>query len=149
MLNKLSAPKGANKRRKRVGRGESSGHGKTATRGGKGQSARKGNSKPRLGFEGGQMPMFRRIPKRGFKNPHRTEYAVVNVSDLERAFAPGETVDLASLQARRLVSRELDGVKVLGTGDLKKRLTVKAAAYSGAAKQKIEAVGGSAEVISG
>jgi large subunit ribosomal protein L15 len=142
MLNRLKAPKGANKRPKRVGRGESSGHGKTSCRGGKGQTARKGNSKPRLGFEGGQMPMFRRAPKRGFKNPFRTSYAVVNVGDLERVFDSGDTVDPVTLASKRLITKPLDGVKLLGDGELKKKLTVKLAAYSASAKSKVEAAGG-------
>src|SRR6185369_12916170 len=99
-LNKMKAPKGANKKMKRVGRGESSGHGKTSTRGGKGQTARKGNSKPRLGFEGGQTPMYRRLPKRGFKNTRRDLFAVVNVESLELAYNAGETVDEASLRQK-------------------------------------------------
>ena len=101
MLHKLKAPKGANRKPKRVGRGESSGHGKTSTRGGKGQTARAGNSKPRLGFEGGQTPMYRRAPKRGFKSLDRKEYSVINVGDLEKHFNAGDVVDSESLARSR------------------------------------------------
>jgi len=147
MLNKIKAPKGANKRTKRVGRGESSGHGKTCCRGGKGQTARKGNSKPRLGFEGGQMPMFRRVPKRGFKNLFRTNYSVVNVSDLERVYKVGETVDRESLEKTGLLTVFLDGVKLCGDGELKKKLNVKLNAFTASAKSKVESAGGSVEVL--
>ncbi len=146
-LSKIKAPKGANKKLKRVGRGESSGHGKTSTRGGKGQTARKGNSKPRLGFEGGQMPMYRRLPKRGFKNIHAHEYAVVNVGTLERVFDNGATVDTAALRSAGLTNGRFDGVRVLGDGELKKKLTVKAQGFTASAKQKIEAAGGTAEIV--
>ncbi len=146
-LMNVKAPKGANKRPKRVGRGESSGHGKTCCRGGKGQTARKGNSKPRLGFEGGQMPMFRRVPKRGFKNPFRTNYSVLNLDDLERVFAAGDVVDAATLHKRGVVTKQLDGVKLLGTGSLTKKLTVKLAAFSASAKSRVEALGGMTEVV--
>lgn len=147
-LNQIRAPKGANKKLKRVGRGESSGHGKTSTRGGKGQTARKGNSKPRLGFEGGQSPMFRRLPKRGFKNIHRKLVAVVNVADLNANFNAGDSVDLETLRAKGLVrGNYLDGVRVLGDGALEKKLSVKARGFSASAKSKIEAVGGTTEVV--
>ena len=147
MLNTMKAPRGANKKMKRVGRGESSGHGKTSTRGGKGQTARKGNSKPRLGFEGGQTVMYRRLPKRGFKNLGRDTFAVVNVNDLDAAFDVGATVDEASLREKGLVKGRADGVRVLGDGALAKKLTVKAKGFSASAKQKIEAAGGTAEVV--
>lgn len=143
----MRAPKGANKKMKRVGRGESSGHGKTSTRGGKGQTARKGNSKPRLGFEGGQTPYYRRLPKRGFKNLRREHFAVVNVDTLEKIFKAGDTVDEAALRAKGLVSGPRDGVRILGDGALAKKLTVKAQGFSASAKQKIEAAGGTVEVV--
>jgi large subunit ribosomal protein L15 len=146
-LSKMRAPKGANKKMKRVGRGESSGHGKTSTRGGKGQTARKGNSKPRLGFEGGQTPMYRRLPKRGFKNLRRENFAVVNVEALEKAFKAGATVDEAALRELGLVTGRADGIRILGDGALVKKLTVKARGFTASAKQKIEAAGGSVEIV--
>lgn len=142
MLNKIKAPKGANRKPKRVGRGESSGHGKTATRGGKGQTARAGNSKPRLGFEGGQTPMYRRAPKRGFTSLHRKEFSVINVGDLEKHFNAGDVVDSKVLLDRGIVKKQLHGVKILGDGELKKKLTLHADAFSESAKAKIEAAGG-------
>src|SRR5687767_10471358 len=145
-LSKIKAPKGANKKLKRVGRGESSGHGKTSTRGGKGQTARKGNSKPRLGFEGGQTVMFRRLPKRGFKNNLANTYAVVNVGTLEEWFDNGATVDTAALKSKGLTKGRFDGVRVLGDGEIKKKLTVKAQGFTASAKKKIEDAGGTAEV---
>jgi large subunit ribosomal protein L15 len=146
-LSKIKAPKGANKKLKRVGRGESSGHGKTSTRGGKGQTARKGNSKPRLGFEGGQTTMYRRLPKRGFKNVLANTYAVVNVGTLEESFDNGATVDTAALRSKGLTNGRFDGVRVLGDGELKKKLTVKAQGFTASAKKKIEAAGGTAEIV--
>ncbi|MCC6810343.1 MAG: 50S ribosomal protein L15 [Deltaproteobacteria bacterium] len=146
-LNKMKAPKGANKKMKRVGRGESSGHGKTSTRGGKGQTARKGNSKPRLGFEGGQTPYYRRLPKRGFKNFRREDFAVVNVDTLEASYKAGETVDEASLREKGLVHGRADGVRILGDGALAKKLTVKARGFSASAKEKIEKAGGTVEIV--
>jgi large subunit ribosomal protein L15 len=145
MLDKLKAPVGANRNRKRVGRGRSSGHGKTAGRGGKGQIGRSGGKTVR-GFEGGQMPMQRRLPKVGFKNPFGKTYALVNVGTLSERFPAGAIVDAASLRQAGLIRRALDGVKVLGRGELKHALTVKAKLFSKAAKAKIEAAGGSAEV---
>jgi len=144
MLDKIKAPQGANRKRKRVGRGESSGHGKTSCRGGKGQTARSGNSKPRVGFEGGQTPMYRRLPKRGFYNPEHKHFVAVNLDDLEKFFNDGELVDLNSLNHRGLgrVRISSSGVKILGNGTLTKRLTIKALAVSASAKTKIEAVGG-------
>ncbi|MCL6597455.1 50S ribosomal protein L15 [Alicyclobacillus macrosporangiidus] len=145
-IHELKSPKGARRERKRVGRGTSSGHGKTSTRGQKGQWARSGGG-VRPGFEGGQTPLFRRIPKRGFSNARFTkEYAIVNVEQLND-FPEGTVVTPELLLERRLVRELLDGVKVLGNGDLNVKLTVRAHAYSGSAKEKIEAAGGTAEVI--
>ena len=144
-LHELSPAAGANRPSKRIGRGPASGQGKTAGKGHKGQKARSGGS-IRLGFEGGQMPLQRRIPKRGFNNIFATKYATVNVAALDK-FEDGATVDAAALKDAGLISKTLDGVKVLGNGDLKKKLTVKAAAFSESAKAKIEAAGGKAEVM--
>lgn len=129
---------------KRVGRGHGSGNGKTAGKGHKGQKARSGYSS-RPGFEGGQMPLQRRLPKRGFNNIFATKYATVNVSKLE-IFDNGTTVDAELLKEKGLVKKVFDGVKVLGNGDLTKKLTVNAAAFTETAKSKIEAAGGKAEV---
>ena len=140
-LNNLEA-----KNRKRIGRGPGSGNGKTAGKGHKGQNARSGGG-VRPGFEGGQLPLYRRLSKRGFNNYNfRTVYATVNVSDLDR-FDEGTEVTVELLKNAGLVKRELDGVKVLGNGELTKKLTVKANKFSDTAKQKIENVGGVAEVI--
>jgi large subunit ribosomal protein L15 len=126
---------------KRLGCGESSGHGKTSGKGHKGQKARSGGS-IRLGFEGGQMPLIRRIPKRGFNNAEfKTRYAVVNVSDLEH-FDAGTTVDEQTLRAAGLIRGSFDGVKILGSGELSKKLTITAAKVSASAKEKIEKAGG-------
>lgn len=144
-LHELSPAAGANRPSKRIGRGPGSGQGKTAGKGHKGQKARSGGS-IRPGFEGGQMPLQRRIPKRGFNNIFATKYATVNVAALDK-FEDGATVDAAALKDAGLISKTLDGVKVLGNGDLKKKLTVKAAAFSESAKAKIEAAGGKAEVM--
>ena len=143
-LHDLNAPKGARKAAARKGRGAGSGNGKTAGYGHKGQKARSGVKK--AGFEGGQMPLQRRLPKRGFNNIFATEYAVVKVSDLEK-FEAGSTVDAAALIAKGIIKRELDGVKVLGNGELTKAVNVKAAAYTASAKEKIEKAGGKAEVM--
>ena len=143
-LQNLTAPKGARKAATRKGRGAGSGNGKTAGYGHKGQKARSGVKK--AGFEGGQMPLQRRLPKRGFNNIFATKYAVVKVSDLEK-FEAGATVDAAALIEKKIIKRELDGVKVLGNGELTKALTVKAAAYTASAKEKIEKAGGKAEVM--
>ena len=132
------------KSRNRVGRGIGSGNGKTAGKGHKGQKARTGG-KIRRGFEGGQTPLYRRIPKRGFNNIFSTEYATVNVSDLER-FEDGTVVNMELLVKEGLVRRELAGLKVLGNGTLTKKLTVEAKKFTNAAKEKIEAVGGKLEV---
>ena len=132
--------------RKRVGRGPGSGTGKTSGKGHKGQNARSGGG-VRPGFEGGQLPLFRRLSKRGFNNYNfRTVYATVNVGDLER-FEEGTTVTKELLIEVGLVTKELDGVKILGNGELTKKLTVKADKFSSAAKEKIENVGGTTEVI--
>jgi large subunit ribosomal protein L15 len=134
------------KNRKRIGRGPGSGTGKTSGKGHKGQNARSGGG-VRPGFEGGQLPLYRRLSKRGFNNYNfRTVYATVNVSDLEK-FDEGTVVDIELLKKVRLVNKELDGVKVLGNGELTKKLTVKANKFSETAKQKIENVGGTTEVI--
>ena len=142
-LHELTPAAGSTKEVKRKGRGHGSGNGKTAGKGHKGQNARSGGG-VRPGFEGGQTMLARRIPKRGFNNIFATKYAVVNVADLER-FVDGTVVDTELLKASGLVTKELDGVKILGNGDLTKNLTVKAAKFSAAAKEKIEKAGGKAE----
>ncbi|MBQ7303222.1 MAG: 50S ribosomal protein L15 [Clostridia bacterium] len=144
-LHELSPAPGSVRESKRIGRGHGSGQGKTAGKGHKGQKARAGRGF-RAGFEGGQMPLQRRIPKRGFNNIFATRYAIVNLSALN-AFENGSEVDLAALQQAGIVKKAYDGVKVLGNGTLEKSLTVKAAAFSESAKAKIEAAGGKAEVI--
>lgn len=128
----------------RRGRGHASGNGKTAGKGHKGQKARSGA--PRPGFEGGQMPLYRRLPKRGFTNRNTKEIIAINISVLDR-FEQNEVVDIAALQAKGIISNPKDGVKILGNGEITKALTVKANAFSASAKEKIEAVGGKAEVI--
>jgi len=141
-LHTLQPRPGSKHRVKRLGCGESSGHGKTSGKGHKGQKARSGGS-IRLGFEGGQMPLIRRIPKRGFNNAEfKTRYAVVNVSDLE-SFDAGSTVDEKALRAAGLIRGIFDGVKILGNGELTKKLTITAAKVSASAKEKIEKAGGS------
>ncbi len=145
-LHELSPAAGSTKARKRIGRGAGSGQGKTAGKGHKGQKARAGRGM-RPGFEGGQMPLQRRLPKRGFNNIFRTEMAIVNLSALDKAFEAGETVTIDALLSKGLVKKVLGGVKVLGNGELSKALTVQANAFSESAKQKIEAAGGKAEVI--
>jgi large subunit ribosomal protein L15 len=145
-LHDLKPRPGAKHRRKRLGQGESSGHGKTSGRGGKGQTARSGSS-IRIGFEGGQMPLIRRIPKRGFNNArHTVEYVPVNLEALN-AFDDGARVNLDMLRKAGLANGPVKRVKVLGDGELKKKLTVSAHAFSESAKQKIEAAGGTCEVI--
>jgi large subunit ribosomal protein L15 len=145
-LHDLKPRPGAKHRRKRLGQGESSGRGKTAGRGGKGQTARSGSS-IRIGFEGGQMPLIRRIPKRGFNNTRfGTRYIPVNLEALN-TFADGAQVNEAALREIGLINGRGDGVKVLGTGELKKKLTVTAHAFSATAKTKIEAAGGKCEVV--
>lgn len=128
----------------RRGRGHGSGNGKTAGKGHKGQKARSGA--PRIGFEGGQMPLYRRIPKRGFKNRNTKEIVAINVSVLER-FEDGATVDVKALKEAGVIKNPRDGVKILGNGELTKKLNVKVDAYSASAKEKIEALGGTAEVM--
>ena len=145
-LHELSPAAGSTKERKRIGRGAGSGQGKTAGKGHKGQKARAGRGM-RIGFEGGQMPLQRRIPKRGFNNIFRTEMAIVNVAALEANYDAGAVVTIDSLIEKGLVKKVLDGVKVLGYGELSKALTVQANAISESAKQKIEAAGGKIEVI--
>lgn len=142
-LNELKPAEGSRQVRNRVGRGTSSGNGKTAGRGQKGQKAR---GKVRLGFEGGQMPLFRRMPKRGFKNVNRVEYAVVNIEKLNK-FEDGTEVTPTLLVESGIVKNEKDGIKILGNGELKKKLTVKANKFSASAKSAIEAAGGQAEVM--
>ena len=144
-LSKLQAPPGAMKARKRVGRGESSGHGGTSTRGNKGQRCRSGRRIGR-GFEGGQMPLQRRMPKRGFLNFCRQEFTIVHVGDLA-VFEAGAVVDLGAMRQAGLVRNKADRVKVLSDGDLGKALTVRAQGFSQKAKEKIEAAGGKAEII--
>ncbi len=144
-LNNLKPKKGARHAKKRVGRGPGSGHGKTAGRGEKGQKSRSGYSGKR-GFEGGQMPLHRRIPKRGFTNIFKKDYAVVNVSDLER-FDNGASIDEAALRTAGLVKGQHDGVKVLGDGELSKKLTVSATKFSKSAREIIEKAGGTCQEI--
>jgi large subunit ribosomal protein L15 len=133
------------KPRKRVGRGDGSGNGRTAGRGDKGAGQRAGFSH-RAYFEGGQIPLFRRLPKRGFKNPNHKVYSVVNVSLLEEVFAAGDMVDAVALRARGILGKKsTDGIKILGEGDLTKALTVKADKFSQSARSKIEAAGGTCE----
>ncbi|MBP5427302.1 MAG: 50S ribosomal protein L15 [Clostridiales bacterium] len=144
-LNELRSIPNSTKVSKRKGRGHGTGNGKTAGRGHKGQNARSGGG-VRLGFEGGQMPLYRRIPKRGFNNIFRKIYAVVNVSDLER-FDNDTEVTAALLKEAGLVKKVVDGVKILGNGELSKKLVVKATKFTKTAQEKIESVGGKVEVI--
>ena len=144
-IHELKAVDGSTKEVKRIGRGHGSGNGKTAGKGHKGQKARAGRGQ-RCGFEGGQMPLQRRVPKRGFNNIFATEYAVVNLSDLN-TFEDGAVVDAAALIEMGIIKKEYDGLKVLGNGELSKKVTVKAAAFSASAKDKIVAAGGKYEVL--
>ena len=144
-LHELSPAQGATKSSKRIGRGHGSGWGKTAGKGHKGQKARSGGS-IRPGFEGGQMPLQRRIPKRGFNNIFAKKIVAINVSALE-VFDNGAVVDVQALKDQGIIKKELDGVKILGNGEFTKKLTVKANAFSASAKEKIEALGGTTEVI--
>ena len=144
-IHELKKPEGSTKAPKRIGRGQGTGQGTTAGRGMNGQNSRSGGG-VRLGFEGGQMPLYRRLPKRGFNNKWAKEYAEVNVKDLDR-FEDGSVVDLGVLLAAGLVGKQLDGLKVLGNGELSKKLTVKAEKFSKSAVEKIEKAGGKAEVI--
>ena len=143
-LHELKPAEGATQAKKRVGRGTGSGLGKTSAKGHKGQKARSGSKKN--GFEGGQMPLARRLPKRGFTNIFAKEYATVNVSALE-IFEDGATVDIFDMIENGLIKKPFDGLKVLGDGESTKKLTVKAAKFTNSAKEKIEAAGGNAEVI--
>jgi len=146
-LNNLRAPEGASHRKKRVGRGPGSGWGKTSARGNKGQKSRSGYSGKR-GFEGGQMPLHRRLPKRGFTNIFKRVWAEVNLTDLELLFDAGATITPEDLQARGLVrTSRIKSVVVLGEGELTKSLTISAHRFSAAARQKIEAAGGTATLI--
>ncbi len=144
-LNELSPAQGSAKAAWRKGRGPGSGNGKTAGKGHKGQNARSGGG-VRPGFEGGQLPLYRKLPKRGFKNRFAVNYAIVNVDALNK-FEDGATVDMAALVAAKIVRKPLDGLKVLGGGELTKKLTVKATVFSATAKEKIEAVGGKTEEV--
>ena len=143
-LHELHPAEGSTTAAKRLGRGVGSGLGKTAGKGHKGAKARSGGGK-RPGFEGGQMPLYRRVPKKGFTNIFRTEYAEVNVGQLE-VFNDGVVVNAELLKAAGIIKKTMDGVKILGTGELTKKLTVEAAKFTESAKEKIEAVGGKAEV---
>ena len=145
-LHNLHPNPGATKTKKRLGRGRGSGTGKTSGKGVKGQKARPGHHGARLAFEGGQMPMPRRIPKRGFKNPFRIEAFPINVATLETAFEAGATVDLEALRAKGLVPKLVEHVKILGEGEITKKLTIKAYRASATAKEKIEKAGGTVEV---
>ena len=144
-LNELKPVEGARHAKKRVGRGVGSGMGKTATRGHKGQNARSGGG-VRPAFEGGQTPLFKRLPKRGFTNVSRKEYAVVNLGDINEKFEAGTTIDVEALKNAGLIKKEYEGVKVLGNGELTKALTIKAAKFSKSALEKISQAGGPAEV---
>jgi large subunit ribosomal protein L15 len=145
-LSKISAPVGANTKKTRAGRGVGSGLGKTAGRGQKGQKARSTGQMGRLWFEGGQTPLMRRLPKRGFRNPFPTVVAEINVGDLD-GFDAGSTLDLEVLRERGLVKGRPEKLKILGVGDLSKKLTIRAHGFSKSAKEKIEKAGGSAVVI--
>ncbi len=144
-LYELSPAEGSAKKSFRKGRGPGSGNGKTAGKGHKGQNARSGGG-VRPGFEGGQLPLYRKLPKRGFYNRFGKEYAIVNVADLN-CFEDGATVDLAALLEARIVRKSYDGLKVLGNGELSKKVTVVASVFSASAKEKIEAAGGKTEVV--
>lgn len=145
-LNELKPAEGSAKAAWRKGRGAGSGNGKTAGKGHKGQNARSGGG-VRPGFEGGQLPLYRKLPKRGFHNKFATEYAVVNLSTLEQRFSDGDTVTLEILLEKKIVRKPCDGLKVLANGELTKKLTVKAAKFTAAAKEKITAAGGQAEEV--
>jgi large subunit ribosomal protein L15 len=147
MIHEITAQVGAHKKRKRVGRGESSGHGKTSTRGTKGGGAR-ASAGPRFGTEGGQLPLFRRIPKRGFNNNYFSQkFSIVNIADLEASFESGATVDRAALISKNLVRTEANPVKILGEGELTKKLTVIAGKFSKQAADKITKAGGSVQQL--
>ena len=144
-LNELSPAAGSAKAAWRKGRGPGSGNGKTAGKGHKGQNARSGGG-VRPGFEGGQLPLYRKLPKRGFTNIFATKYVTVNVEKLN-AFEDGAVVDVNALLEKKIIRKELDGLKVLGGGEITKKITVKASIFSASAKEKIEAAGGKAEVV--
>jgi large subunit ribosomal protein L15 len=146
-LSNLAPAPGATKKRKRIGRGTGSGHGKTAGRGHKGRGARAGGNTP-PGYEGGQMPLQRRLPKHGFRNPFRREFSIVNVGQLEECFEAGAVVDPEALRVRGLVRNRTNPIKILADGKLSKSLTVKAHKFSAAAKERLQAAGGVAEVVS-
>ena len=144
-IHELKSPTALKEKRKRVGRGSGSGHGKTSGRGAKGHNARSGGGK-RRGFEGGQMPLKRRLPKRGFTNKFKKQFALVNVKDFER-FESNTVVDIALLCEKGLVTKVHDGVNILGKGELTKAITVRAHRFSDSAKEKIEKAGGHVEII--
>lgn len=145
-LHRLSPAPGSAKPNYRKGRGPGSGNGKTAGRGHKGQNARSGGG-VRPGFEGGQLPIYRKLPKRGFTNRFSKEYAIVNLEKLENFFEDGETIDKTILLNLGIIRNEKDGLKILGKGEISKKITVKASVFSKSAKEKIEAAGGSTEVV--
>lgn len=147
ILSRLRAPVGANRKKLRVGRGRASGHGKTCGRGQKGQKARQPGNIHKLHFEGGQMPLVQRLPKVGFNNIFSTKVAEINVGELARCFDAGATVDVDALVAAGLLRHRFDVVKLLGNGELDRKLTVKVHRFSKGAKAKIEAAGGTAEVV--
>src|SRR5688572_17312040 len=146
-LHNLHPNPGATRDKKRLGRGRGSGKGKTSGKGVKGQKARPGHHGARYAFEGGQMPMPRRVPKRGFKNPFRVEAFPINVATLDKMFDAGATIDLEALRARGLVPKLVECIKILGEGELTKKLTIKAHRASAMAKQKVESVGGTIELL--
>ena len=145
-LSSLKAPAGATKKRKRVGRGDASGQGGTAGKGHKGQKARSGG-KVRAGFEGGQMPMARRLPKRGFRNPFREKFVAVNIMDLCRKFSKGAVIDAEALLTSGIVKKKNDNIKILAKGEIDFPVTLKIGKISQAAKNKITAAGGSVEEV--
>ena len=145
-LNELRPAEGSTRESFRVGRGPGSGNGKTAGKGHKGQNARSGGG-VRPGFEGGQLPLYRKLPKRGFNNKFATEYAIVNVETLNKYFQDGDVVTLETLLDKKIIRKAFDGLKVLGDGELTKKLTVQATVFSAAAKEKITAAGGQAEEV--
>jgi large subunit ribosomal protein L15 len=144
-IHELAPAEGSRKKRKRVGRGPGSGHGKTSCRGHKGQKARSGGG-TRPGFEGGQMPLHRRLPKRGFTNIFKKQYNIINIRDLNR-FAPNSSLDQETLKEVRLIKSERDGVKLLGSGEISFPLIIKVHKVSKTAKEKIESAGGTVEII--
>ena len=148
-LSRLKPQEGAVKRRKRIGRGESSGWGKTAGKGHKGQKARQGKGKPGRGFEGGQMPLARRLPKRGFTPRNRIEYAVVNIGQLEKGFEANSEIDIDVLRAHGMIKKGQSLLKILGDGELTRPLTVRAHKFSKRASEQIAAAGGQAESVEG